>query len=107
MCRFSLFLVVVNSSFRKVYKFILGIIHLAHTYNFSGGKNVSFTINFVFVLNKWYFARRDTNVSHTAKVHLELSQTSKIEPFMEMVSGFEALTIFAKSSFLDVWLSSK
>ena len=40
-------------------------------------------------------------------VYLEPSQTSKIESFVEMFSGFEQLTIFANSFILDVWLDSK
>ena len=42
-----------------------------------------------------------------SEAHLEHSQTSKIEPIVEMVSGLEPLTIFANSSILDVWLASK
>ena len=37
-----------------------------------------------------------------SEAHLEHSQTSKIEPIVEMVSGLEPLTIFANSSILDV-----
>ena len=47
------------------------------------------------------------NVWHTAKAYLEPSQTSKIELFVEMVNGFEPLTIFVKSSILDVCLGSQ
>ena len=42
------------------------------------------------------------NVSHTADAHLEPSQTSKIESFVEMVSGFESLTIARGKPFKHV-----
>ena len=102
LCRFSLFLVVV---FSTVYKFILEIIHLVRsqyfretnisyflistrTCVFQMVKNDSFMVNIAFVLNKLSLAYRETNISHTVETHLEPSQTSKIEPFVEMVSGF-------------------
>ena len=36
------------------------------------------------------------------EVYSEICQTSKMEPFTELVNGFEPLTIFAKRSVLDV-----
>ena len=38
---------------------------------------------------------------------LELSQTSKMKLFAKIVNCRKPLTIFAKSSFLDVWLGSE
>ena len=95
LCRFSLFLVVV---FSTVYKFFLGIINLdawnifretnisyflirTRAWAYQRVKNVSFMVNFAFVLNEWSLAYRQTNVSHIVEAHLEPSQTSKIEPF--------------------------
>ena len=69
---------------------------------YQGVKNVSFIVNFAYVLNKRFLAYRETNVSHAAETHLEPSQTCKIEPFVEMVSGFVPLTVFANSFILDV-----
>ena len=40
---------------------------------------------------------------HSAKAHSEPYQTSKINLFSKIVNSFHALTIFAKSSMLDVW----
>ena len=105
-CRFSLFLVVV---FSTAWKFIFGIIHLVRSQYFArdflkfkisyflirtrtcayqGVKDLSFKTNFAFELNKWSLAYRKTNFSNTAEAHSEPSHTSKIEPFLEMVSGF-------------------
>ena len=64
-------------------------------------------VNFAYVLNKWSLAYRETSVLHAAETYLEPSQTSKIESFVEMFSGFEPSTIFANSFILDVWLGSK
>ena len=52
-------------------------------------------VNFAIALNKLSLMYRETNVSQTAEEHLELSQTSKTEPFVEMVGDF-------KSSVLDI-----
>ena len=38
---------------------------------------------------------------------LELSQTSKIDVFVILVNVIKLLTIFTKSSILDVWMGSK
>ena len=57
-------------------------------------------VNFAIALNKLSLMYRETNVSQTAEEHLELSQTSKIEPFVEMVGDF-------KSYVLDIWVGSK
>ena len=41
-----------------------------------------------------------------AVAHLEPSQTSKMEHFAKIVNIFKPLTIFAKTTILDVWLGS-
>ena len=40
------------------------------------------------------------------QTYSELGQTSKIKLLKKIVNGFKMLTIFEKSSILDVWLSS-
>ena len=42
----------------------------------------------------------------SAGTHSKLSKTSKMERFTNMVNVWKPLTIFAKSSILDVWLGS-
>ena len=42
-----------------------------------------------------------------AKAYSEPCQTSKMEFFAKLVKGFKPLTIFVKSSILDVWQSSE
>ena len=37
------------------------------------------------------------------EVHLEPSETSKIEILVKIVNGFQPLIIFGKSFILDVW----
>lgn len=41
------------------------------------------------------------------KGHLETSQTSKMEPFVEIVNEWKLLTIFRRSFILVAWLRSK
>ena len=41
------------------------------------------------------------------ETHSTPSQTSKIELFTKIVNGWKFFTIFAKSSIVDVWLSSE
>ena len=43
----------------------------------------------------------------TAKTYLEPRQISKMELFEKLVNGFQLLTIFIKSSILDVWQGSE
>ena len=40
---------------------------------------------------------------YNGRSFLEPSQTSKMELFAKRVNGFQPLTIFAKSSILDIW----
>ena len=42
-----------------------------------------------------------------SEAYSEPSQTSKIELFEKVVNGFQPLTIFEKSSILDVWQGSE
>ena len=42
-----------------------------------------------------------------SQAYTKPSQTSKIELFSKIVSGFQALNIFAKSFILDVWQISE
>ena len=37
-------------------------------------------------------------------MHSEPSQTSKMELFAKIVNGLKPLTVFVKSSILDVWI---
>ena len=39
-----------------------------------------------------------------AETHSEPSQTSKMEPFAEIINGWKPFTIFGKRSFSDVWM---
>ena len=41
------------------------------------------------------------------KPYSEPCQTPKIECFVQIVNSFQSLTIFAKSSILDIWLGSE
>ena len=41
------------------------------------------------------------------EVYSEASQTSKIKLFVKIVNGFQPLTIFVKSSILNVWQASE
>ena len=43
-------------------------------------------------------------IIRTAEVYPEPGQTSMIEPFAKIVKGFQLLTIFIKSSILDIRL---
>ena len=40
-------------------------------------------------------------------MHLETSQTSKMEVFANIVNGWKPLTILAECSILDVWKGSE
>ena len=42
-----------------------------------------------------------------AEAYSKLSQTSNMELFEKIVTGFKLLNIFAESSILDVWLGSR
>ena len=42
-----------------------------------------------------------------SEAYSEPCQTSKMEVFTKIVNGFSFLTIFAKSSILDVWQDSE
>ena len=41
-----------------------------------------------------------------AGTYSEPSQTSNIKPFVKIINSFQRLSIFAKSSILDIWISS-
>ena len=41
------------------------------------------------------------------EAYSEPSQTSKLEVFAKIVNGFSFLTIFAKSSIVDIWKDSE
>ena len=46
-------------------------------------------------------------ISREVRVYSEPSRTSRIEPFTKIVKGQKLLTIFAKSSFVDVRMGSE
>ena len=43
----------------------------------------------------------------STETHSEACQTSKVELFAKLVTGFQPLNVFTKCSILDVWLSSE
>lgn len=47
----------------------------------------------------WFWGYQETNV--------EPSQTSKIKFFAKIVNGFQLITVFPKTSILDIWLRSE
>ena len=58
----------------------------------------------------WCKSQNHINVSHLVSIpemYSGLFQTSKMKIFVKIVNGWKSLSIFPKSSILDVWLASE
>ena len=54
-------------------------------------------------VGKYFNLRVRGKNAYYSEAYSEHFQTSKMERFEKIVEGFESLTIFGKSSILDVW----
>ena len=57
--------------------------------------------------SNWFKNETSLTLEANSEAYSEPCQTSKMEVFTKIVNGFSFLTIFAKSSILDVWQDSE